>query len=100
MEDLVFHPKEVTKTVCECAGGELKPKFTYIVNSAKKGDAAHGKERTSYVDALVKYGSERGRYDGFEEADLEFVKHSLDPKLLELFGYRLKESMGQQEAME
>lgn len=91
-EDVVFHPKLVTQTVCECAGGEMnqnKP-FKYIVDSAKKG-AAHGAEgqRTSYVDALVKYGTEAGRYKGFEAADLEYAKQHLDPDLMRLFGYKL-----------
>lgn len=45
-EDLVFHPKEVTKQVCECAGGQMmNKKFSYIVESAKKGKGAHGKVR-------------------------------------------------------
>jgi hypothetical protein len=43
-EDLVFHPKETTTAVCECAGGRIIPrKFSYIVESAKKGIGAHGK---------------------------------------------------------
>ena len=88
-EDIVFHPKQITQTVCECAGGKLKhdEKFTYIVDSAKKGDA-HGKEKTSYIDALIQYGSEAGRYSGFESADLEYARIHLDPELMELFGYQ------------
>ena len=94
-EDIIFHPKLITRTVCECAGGEMnrnKP-FKYIVDSAKKG-AAHGAQgqRTSYVDALVKYGTEAGRYKGFEEADLEYAKQHLDPDLMRLFGYRFPSS--------
>jgi hypothetical protein len=87
-EDVVFHPKQITKTVCECAGGQLNPgkPFRYIVDSAKKG-AAHGAQKTSYVDALVKYGTEAGRYTGFEQADLEYAGKHLDPDLMRLFGY-------------
>ena len=87
-EDLVFHPRKVTQTVCECAGGEMnKVPFKYIVDSAKKGAGAHGKERTSYVDALVKYGTEKGRYKGMDPADLAFARQHLDPELMKLFGY-------------
>ena len=87
-EDLVFHPKQVTQAVCECAGGEMNQQpFHYIVDSAKKGDGAHGKERTSYVDALVKYGTEKGRYKGMTGEDLRFAKRYLDPALMEMFGY-------------
>jgi hypothetical protein len=90
-EDLVFHPKYVITTVCECAGGELQKKpFTYIVDSAKKGDGAHGakSERTSYIDALVKYGTEAGRYKGFARADLDYARQHLDPTLMRSFGYK------------
>lgn len=61
--------------------------FHYIVDSAKKGDGAHGKERTSYVDALVKYGTEKGRYKGMTGEDLQFAKTNLDPALMKMFGY-------------
>lgn len=89
-EDLVFHPKQVTKLVCECAGGQLKHPnhFKYIVDSAKKGVGAHGKTRTNYVDALTKYGTEDGRYNGFAADDLEYVRQHLDPELMEMFGYK------------
>jgi hypothetical protein len=88
-EDVVFHPKQITKTVCECAGGQLDPDrpFKFIVDSAKKG-AAHGTEKTSYVDALIKYGTEEGRYEGFDGDDLEYAREHLDPDLMRLFGYR------------
>jgi hypothetical protein len=88
-EDVVFHPKQITKTVCECAGGQLDPDrpFHFIVDSAKKG-AAHGTEKTSYVDALIKYGTEEGRYKGFDADDLEYAREHLDPDLMRLFGYR------------
>lgn len=94
-EDVIFHPKEVTKLACECAGGKLnKPNkrtgqnFVYITESAKKG-AAHGTEKTSYIDAIVKYGTIKGRYNGFYSEDLKFAKENLDPNLVNLFGYKL-----------
>jgi hypothetical protein len=99
-EDLVFHPKEVTKTVCECAGGEMNKQqpFKYIVDSAKRGDS-HGKatERTSYVDALVKYGTEKGRYQGMTDEDLRFAQENLDPALMKMFGYPYPSASAQAE---
>jgi hypothetical protein len=88
-EDIIFHPKQITQTVCECAGGQLQTQkpFTYVVDSAKKG-AAHGTEKTSYVDALVKYGTEVGRYAGFTSEDLQYAMKHLDPDLMRLFGYQ------------
>lgn len=89
-EDLVYYPKLVTKTVCECAGGELNPHrpFRIIVESAKRGVGQHGKERTTYIDALVKYGTEQGRYDGFDPEDLEYANKYLDPELMKMFQYK------------
>ena len=91
-EDVIFYPKQITKVICECAGGRLihpDNKFVYITDSAKKG-AAHGKdnEKTSYVDALVKYGTEKGRYTGYYDEDLTYANEQLDPYLMNLFGYR------------
>jgi hypothetical protein len=87
-EDIIFHPKQITQTICECAGGQLHTNqpFIYVVDSAKKG-AAHGTDKTSYVDALVKYGTERGRYTGFTRDDLQYALKHLDPDLMRLFGY-------------
>ena len=67
--------------------------FRYITDSAKKGDAAHGdkKTRTSYLDALIKYGTRDGRYKGYESADLDFVKQHLDPNLMNILGYPFHE---------
>jgi len=89
-EDLVFHPEEVTKQVCHCAGGEMRKdgRFIYIVDSAKKGKAAHGKNRTGYVDAIVKYGSAARRYDGYRyKEDLEYIRDNVDPQLMDIMQY-------------
>jgi hypothetical protein len=88
-EDLVFHPEETTRQVCQCAGGKLRPrKFRYIVNSAKKGVAAHGTERTGYIDAILRYGTEARRYDGYTSAaDLQYIHDHVDPMLMELTRY-------------
>lgn len=90
-EDAIFHPKLLTKIACECAGGRLnKGRFRYEVESAKRGKA-HGTEKTSYVDALIKYGTEQGRYNGFEPADLKYAVENLDSKLMDSFGYKFPE---------
>ena len=87
-EDLIFHPQQITSAVCTCAGGEpAAAPFVYVVDSAKKG-AAHGTQKTSYVDALVQYGTEVGRYTGFTSDDLRYAQEHLDPDLMRLFGYR------------
>jgi len=91
-EDLVFRPKETITKVCECGGGMMftKNKFKYIVNSAKKGDAAHGnmKDRTGFVDALVKYGKIEKRYKDFDSIeDLKYVRDNIDGSIMEMMKY-------------
>lgn len=89
-EDLIFHPKTITKLVCKCAGGDMKyndNNFIYITDSAKKGKA-HGSEKTGYIDALIKYGTEYGRYDGYYNEDLIHTKDNLDSNLMKLFKYK------------
>jgi len=91
-EDLIFHTEETITTVCECAGGKLlfPGKFRYIVESAKKGgDRIHGKERTGFVDALVRYGTLAKRYNGYDSIeDLKFIQKNVHPKLMKSMQYR------------
>ena len=89
-EDLIFFPEQVTETVCKCAGGSmnLNGVFRYVVDSAKKGAAAHGKVRTGYVDAIIKYGSAKNRYKGYKTVqDLQYITDHVDPNLMNIFHY-------------
>lgn len=88
-EDLLFHPRHVAESVCHCAGGTMNQgKFQYVVDSAKKGTGAHGKVRTGYIDAIIKYGSERNRYNGFHTADLKYTREHLDEGFMKELGYK------------
>jgi hypothetical protein len=63
-EDMIFYPKEVTRQLCEvCAGGTLRKDFSYQVDSAKQGPG-HGDVRTSWITAIIRYGSDRWRLRG------------------------------------
>lgn len=90
-EDIIFHPKEVTKTACHCAGGEMihanDNDFVYMVDSAKKG-IAHGTEKTGYIDAIIKYGSNKHRWEGMTIEDLLYFKQHADAQLMDLFQYK------------
>ncbi len=86
-EDLLFRPKQMTELICHCAGGTMNGHFEYIVHSAKRGPGAHGHVRTSYVDALIQYGSPKRRLQGLTPEDLEFAYQHLDRRLMQVFGY-------------
>ena len=97
MEDVIFYPKQVTQTVCECAGGVFHngqndniPPFKYITQSAKRGRGQHGdpSQRTTYLDAIIKYGTEEGRYTPYNAKDLRYIQENLDPRVMAAFRYK------------
>jgi hypothetical protein len=98
-EDLIFHPKQVVQTVCECAGGELKQNlghgFEYIVDSAKITEG-HGSAKTGYVDAIIRYGSSkfpRWKSGGMTDDDRKYATEHLDPAMMNYFGYRFPDNV-------
>jgi hypothetical protein len=88
-EDLVFYPKQVTQQICECAGGTLlaQEDFIYEVESAKFGPG-HGEARTSWVSAMIRYGSARKRLEGLTTEDLRLARNVLDMELMQAFSYQ------------
>lgn len=91
VEDLIFFPKQVTKSICECAGGTIHDMdhFDYITK-ALKHDSVVGEATTkehSLVDMLVKYGSGEERTTQMTREDLEYAKVALDKSLMDLYGY-------------
>ncbi|KAL3823203.1 hypothetical protein ACHAXA_003482 [Cyclostephanos tholiformis] len=97
-EDVIFYPYEVTRQVCECAGGVLGHReddkdvpddgtFHYVVRSAKTGPA-HGpaSQRNGLMDSWAKYGSGNPK-DEYSVEGIRIAMDILDPLLLETFGY-------------
>ena len=86
VEDLIFFPKDVTKAICECAGGKIHDmdNFNYITK-ALKGDTAEAKY--SMVDLLVRYGSAEKRTTQMTREDLAHAKETIDTDLMDLYGY-------------
>mmetsp|Transcript_4670 Transcript_4670/g.7218 ORF Transcript_4670/g.7218 Transcript_4670/m.7218 type:complete len:406 (+) Transcript_4670:214-1431(+) len=90
-EDLTFRQYETTKTICECAGGVVKPQdmFKYIIKSAKQGPG-HGKvsDRTGMVDAWIKYGQPKQVKGGFSDEDYDAAIEFLSHEFMESMGYK------------
>lgn len=87
-EDMIFYPKEVTRQLCEvCAGGTLRQDFSYQVDSAKQGPG-HGTVRTSWVAAMIRYGSDRWRFRGLTKEDLILARDTLDIAMMQAFSYQ------------
>jgi hypothetical protein len=92
MEDLVFHGRNVTETICKCVGGEQqhnsKGEFQYVTNSAKHGKI-HGNDKTTLLDAMIRYGSAEklSRLKGMTKEDIAFARTVFRKDLMEMFGY-------------
>ncbi len=90
MEDLVFYPKETTRLICECAGGEIRTdqdRFQFVVDSAKADSPGHDKS-TGIFAAWVKYSRRPEPRFGFSEQDYEAAREALDEKLMDSLGYK------------
>ena len=85
-EDMMFHTPEVIKKVCECGGGKMRDKFTYILESAKGSTGAHH-GALGLAGAMIRYANATKRITGFTPEDLEYARLHLDPTLMEKFGY-------------
>lgn len=97
-EDIIFFPYEVTKQVCECAGGVIAHRkddkdvaddtFHYVVRSAKAG-MGHGpaSQRNGLIDSWARYGREDPK-DAYSKEEASIVNHVLDPAMMDVFGYR------------
>ena len=85
-EDLIFFPKEVTKSVCECAGGRIHDmeNFNYITKALKDATA---KAKYSMVDLLIRYGSGKKRTTQMTKEDLAYANSTLDSDLMQFYGY-------------
>lgn len=85
-EDTLFHGADVMKKVCECAGGEpVSSRHQYLLDEAKW---SHRQEQNNFISALIRYGSDDGRYRNMTSDDLKFASENLDESLLQLFRYK------------
>lgn len=89
-EDFIFYPKQVTQQICACAGGTIRDNqsFTYQVESAKLGPG-HGTARTSWVSAMVRYGSSgHDRFKGMTQEDLQLADETFDLEMMQALSYQ------------
>jgi hypothetical protein len=92
MEDIVFQAETVLPQICQCIGGEYSPRFVHYaeVSNTNIGIETSG-PITGLIRAVIKYGNITNRRKGYPPFQLEAAKEVLDPKLMELFGYRYEE---------
>lgn len=81
-EDQLFHAEKVMQLISNCSGIPLDEPFVYQSRASKK----HG-ESSNLLSALAKYGHTRGRHTPLDAKDMQYAKSTLDPTLMEIFGY-------------
>lgn len=87
-EDLLFDTEATVRTVCECVGGTMRSPFRQAEDAAKTVRDGHRGPVNDRERALRLYGSEAERYAHYTEADLAFVRQTLEPSgLLDTFHY-------------
>ena len=87
-EDVILFPKQLTRKICACVGGQLYPPkerdgiFHYVIDSAKVGPGhGPGRHRNGLVDSFSKYGQPRD-FSLLSEKDLDFMNKTFDQKLM------------------
>ena len=104
-EDTLFHAKTVMKSVCACGGGIFSDNEdetdvgyglparaapgTYCRPVVDEAKFQHKHDQNNLVSAMVKYGTDAGRYRKLTNDDLDFVEAHLDKELMEAFHYRI-----------
>jgi hypothetical protein len=88
LEDLVYHPRSVLESICDCAGGVLAEHIMLSGDSAiTQGDNIHGANRTGLVDAMNKHV--RGdRTKGMTPEDIQYAREVLKESPMQLFSYK------------
>lgn len=89
-EDLLFHTETVVDSIRQCVGAEWKSDtFQWQAAPAKTHPYfAKFKAPSSLVSAIIKYGSEEGRWGTMNQDDREFARHNIDDYLVRKFHYQ------------
>jgi hypothetical protein len=96
-EDFLFHREAVLEQIAQCitTAGASTPKQNkaspervlqepgkYRLSAAKE----HGRS-SDFITAVLKYGTNRGRYAGMDTQDMRYAVKALKPDLLRQFNY-------------
>jgi hypothetical protein len=85
LEDLVFHPEQVLRQICDCVGGTFSKELILQGQSPKQGEG-HGVNPTDLTGAMIKHVFSN-RTKGMTVEDLQHASRILDGSLMDLFGY-------------
>ena len=98
-EDTLFYPKQVMEAVCHCGGGKLLSEPSSSSSGNKKQHQLHDytfeeakpdhkhQQKNNFVTAMIEYGTNATRLRNMTDADVRFAIESLNPTLMQAFGY-------------
>lgn len=86
LEDLIFYPEIIVRTVQECVQAIPPPTFRYVLGSSKWFHE-HIKPQSNRVTAMIKYGQGLGRLNNMTSEDLDLANTVL-ADLMQVFHYR------------
>lgn len=88
LEDLVFFPRQVLTSVCECVGGRIRDELNLIGGTSKiGGEHIHGRNKTDLRTAMIShiYGN---RTKGMTMEDISYALVALqDSSVFQGMGY-------------
>lgn len=89
LEDLLFHADTVLPQICECMGGRYHQEVKHHAEVANRNRGIDTNETSQgLLRSIIKYGNIQNRRKGYPSNQLQAAKEILDPKAMELFGYR------------
>jgi hypothetical protein len=88
LEDLVFFPQQILKSVCDCVGGQLAdPLFLAGDSSKPGGENIHGSNKTDLRAAMISH-IYTNRSQGMTREDMDYASNVLkESRVLERLGY-------------
>ncbi|CAB9516558.1 expressed unknown protein [Seminavis robusta] len=105
LEDLVYHPDKVVKSICTCAGGRLRHSKVYMPEESVKvqmdrsrekkgmnGTLANGRETAGFLKAWIDHASTGSLWQRMTPMDQHFLLKMLrdDPSnQMKLFHYKI-----------
>jgi len=90
-EDIIFHGEELTKQVCDCAGGKMRDQF-FIKEESAKGEIGSHKGGSGFLESVIKNGDAMKRKEALQNSDdLDHLKSEKFADMLSLLHYLIPE---------
>lgn len=92
LEDVIFRSEEVLPRICECFGGRWSTdsKFHHAKAANRNAGIDTSSSTSGLLGSIIKYGSPTLRRKHYQRVQFEAAREILDPRLMEMFGYKFE----------